>query len=501
MNMDKPLRRVAIFGLLLFFGLMAQVNYVQGSQAESLRTDDKNARQYADVFNNPRGQIIAGGKVLASSKPTGKDNPKYGRDYSQGNVEDARIYSPVTGFFNGGASKVEMAYNSLLGGKDKRITQQRWFDAFIGKPAEGANVELALNTRAQERAYERLQQSTSRRAGAAVIDIKTGAILVLASAANRDTGTFNPNEVAPQTGLAGGRRLEQLENTPGTIKPLIDNAMSQTFPPGSAFKAVVAAIAMEQQGLTPSSTVPTGRLTLPESGQLLPNSHDNGNCDGSAPLRGAFAESCNTTFGKLAMDMGIEQLNQGASKFGFNKPLEIEPDLFAAESDVPLSAPDPETGETVPTGKDGTARSGIGQENVRATPLQMAMVAAAVGNGGKIMKPYLVERVRDKDQSELYKADPAEFAQAMEEGTADQIADMMRAVVTEGTAKNLRPYNIAGKTGTAEQGRGNPNARWFAGFAPMNEPRYAFAVVTEGSGDGATNAGPVAGEIMRVLLG
>ncbi|WP_344597715.1 peptidoglycan D,D-transpeptidase FtsI family protein [Actinomadura vinacea] len=489
--MDKPLRRVAIFGLLLFFGLMAQVNYVQGSQAESLRTDDKNSRQYADVFNNPRGQITAGGVVLAQSKETGKSNPKYGRDY-----QDGAIFSPAVGFFNGGAGKVEMAYNSLLGGKDKRITQQRWFDTFIGKPAEGANVELTLNPQAQKVAYSRLKGSTSRRAGAAVIDVKTGAIVVLAS-----FPSFDPNEIAPQKGEAGGKRLQQLENQAGVIKPLIDNAMSQTFPPGSSFKTVTAAIAMEQQGLNSASTVKTGQLVLPESGRPLPNSHDTGNCAGSASLRGAFAESCNTTFGELAMNMGIEKLNQGASKFGFNKQLELEPDLFAAESDVPVSIRNPKTNETIPTGKDGTARSGIGQENVRATPLQMAMVGAAVADGGKMMKPYLVQKVRAKDQSELYSADPKEYAQAMKGDTADQLADMMRAVVTEGTAKNAAAFNIAGKTGTAEQGPGNPNARWFAGFAPMNKPRYAFAVVTEGTGSGGEAAVPVAGAIMRAVLG
>jgi peptidoglycan glycosyltransferase len=490
MNMDKPLRRVAIFALLLFFGLMAQVNYVQGSQAEALRTDKNNARQYADVFNSPRGQIIAGGQVLAKSDLTRKDNPKYGRTY-----KDGLIYSPATGFFNGGASKVEMAYNSLLGGKDKRITQQRWFDTFIGKKAEGADVELALDPRAQALAYNRLKGSTSRRAGAAVVDIETGAIIVLAS-----FPSFDPNEIAPQTGLKGGKRLEQLEGQPGVIKPLIDNAMSQTFPPGSTFKTVTAAIAMEQLNLNSGSTVNTGPLVLPESNRPLPNSHDTGQCAGSASLRGAFAESCNTTFAKLAMDMSIERLNAGASKFGFNKRVEVEPDLFSAESDVPVSITDPKTGEKIETGQDGTARSGIGQENVRSTPLQMAMVASAVANGGKIMKPYLVQKVRAKDQSELYSASPEQFSQAMKDDTADQLADMMRAVVTEGTAKNLAQFNIAGKTGTAEQGPGNPNARWFAGFAPMDKPKYAFAVVTEGSGSGGEAAGPVAGEIMRAVL-
>ncbi|MFD0854326.1 penicillin-binding transpeptidase domain-containing protein, partial [Actinomadura adrarensis] len=284
------------------------------------------------------------------------------------------------------------------------------------------------------------------------------------------SGTFNPNETTPQRGQAGGRRLEQLEATPGSIKPLIDNAMSQTFPPGSSFKIITAAAGMEHQELNSGSSVSAADLRLPESGTLLPDSHDTGNCGGSTTLRGAFAESCNTTFGRIAMEIGIERLNQHASKWGFNKRVEIEPDLFAAESDVPVSVRNPETGEEIRTGQDGTARSGIGQENVRATPLQMAMVAQAVANGGTMMKPYLVERVRDKDQSELYKADPEQFAKPIDGGTADQLEDMMRAVVTEGTATNLRQFGIAGKTGTAEQGDGNPNARWFVGFAPANEP-------------------------------
>ncbi|MQY05156.1 peptidoglycan D,D-transpeptidase FtsI family protein [Actinomadura macrotermitis] len=492
MNMDKPVRRVAIFGLLLFFALMAQVNYVQGSQADKLRNDPNNTRRFADVFNSPRGQIIAGGQVLAESQPTHKDNPKYGRTYKEGVV-----FSPVVGFFNGGAGKVELAYNSLLGGTDKRITHQRWFDAFIGKKPEGANVELALNTQAQRTAYRVLKGGTSRRAGAAVIDIKTGAVVVLASAS---TGTdFDPNEVAPQKGTEGGKRLVELDKAKGTIKPLIDNAMSQTFPPGSSFKIVTAALGMEDLGLDSSSNQNTGPLLLPESHQPLPNSHDGGSCAGSASLIDAFAESCNTSFGRLGLELGIDRLSEGAKRFGFGRKVRLEPDLYAATSDVPKETRDL-SGKVTPTGQDGTARSGIGQENVRATPLQMAMVASAVANNGKIMQPYLVQRVRAKDQSELYSAQPKEFGQAIKPGTASQLRDMMRQVVSKGTATNLQGQNIAGKTGTAEQGGGNPNARWFVGFGPIENPRYAFAVITEGSGDGAHGAGPLAASIMAQVL-
>lgn len=491
MNMDKPIRRVAIFGLLLFFGLMAQVNYVQGGQAEDLRNDDRNSRQFADTFKTPRGTISAGGVVLVTSPKSGKE--KYGRAYKEG-----PIFAPVTGFFggSGSASQVERAYNSLLSGKDKRITQQRWFDTFIGKKPDGANVELSINPQAQRTAYEALRSQTQegRRGGAVVIDIKTGALRVAAS-----WPSFDPNEVAPQTGEKGAKRLAQLDSARGVIKPLTDNALSQTFPPGSSFKAVTSAVGMENLGLTESSTVNTGPLILPESGRPLPNSHDHGNCGSQAPLKGAFAESCNTSFGKMALDLGIQQLSDGAGKFGFGEQVKVEPDFPAAKSDVPVSIQGAD-GKTIPTGKDGTARSGIGQENVRATPLQMAMVAAAIANDGKIMNPYVVQKVRAKDQSELYNASPKEFGQGMKADTAEQLRDMMRAVVSEGTAKNLQGRNIAGKTGTAEQGSGIPNSRWFVGFGPVENPRYAFAVITEGPGDGATNAGPVAAAIMAQVL-
>ncbi|NKZ05374.1 peptidoglycan D,D-transpeptidase FtsI family protein [Actinomadura latina] len=491
MNMDKPVRRVAIFALLLFFGLMAQINYVQGSQAEDLRTDSNNSRQYADVFNSPRGQISAGGEVLVTSKETGKDNPKYGRSYKEGPV-----FAPVTGYFNGSATQVERAYNSLLGGKDKKITQQHWFDVFIGKKADGANIELTIDPAAQRTAYEQLKARTApgRRGGAVVIDVKTGAVKVAAS-----WPSFDPNEVAPQTGTKGAKRLEQLDEGNGVIKPLVDNALSQTFPPGSSFKTVVSAIAMSKLNATSSTTVNTGQLILPESGRPLPNSHDSGSCGGSASLRGAFAESCNTTFAKMALDMGIQSLHDGSAEFGFGKRVELEPDFYSAESDVPVAYTDA-NGKTTPTGQDGTARSGIGQENVRATPLQMAMVASAVANDGKIMSPYVVQKVRAKDQSELYSASPKEFGKPISGDQAGQLEDMMRAVVSEGTAKNLQGMRIAGKTGTAEQGPGNPNANWFVGFSPTDNPRYAFAVMTEAPGSGAGNAGPIAGAIMAKVL-
>ncbi|REE97362.1 penicillin-binding transpeptidase domain-containing protein [Thermomonospora umbrina] len=485
MNMDKPLRRVAIFALVLIVALMAQVNYIQGTQAEKLQSADLNNRQYLDVFKRPRGKIIAGSETLVFSKQP-PDSENYGRHY-----KDGPVFAPVTGFYNGNTNGLERAYHSLLDGRDKRITNQRWFDQFIGKKAVGADVETTIDPKAQRAAYQALKNGTNRRAGAAVIDLRTGAIKVLAS-----YPSFDPNEVAPQRGIKGGQRLQQLENQKGVIKPLVDNALSQTFPPGSSYKTVVAALMMQNEGLNGDSVVQTGPFNLPESGRPLPNSHDTGNCSGQAPLLGAFAESCNTTFARAAVEMGIQKLHDGSAEFGFGKPIEVEPDLEAPASDVPVK--DPVTGN--PTGGDDVGRSGIGQANVRATPLQMAMVAAAVANNGRIMKPYLVQRVRAADQEVLYEADPREFARPLEEDTADQLKAMMAAVVSQGTAKNLQGMNIAGKTGTAETGDPAHNSRWFVGYSPIEKPRYAFAIVTEGPGSAASSAGPISGTIMQAVL-
>jgi cell division protein FtsI/penicillin-binding protein 2 len=484
MDLDKPLRRVSIFALLLILALMINLNYIQGSEAEKLRTDKLNARQYADVFNRDRGAITAGGDTLASSKESGKSNPKYQRDYREG-----LVFSPVTGFFagTGGRSGLEVAYSSLLDGQDKRLSAKRWFDSFIGKPTKGANVVTTIDPRAQRTAYTALKGSTTRRAAAVVMELKTGAIKVLAS-----YPSYDPQQVAPQTGDKGAKELERLDKA--DFKPLVNKALNETFPPGSSFKTVVAATMMADKGIDTSSTVPTGTLILPESRKPLPNSHEGGACGSSATLINAFAESCNTTFGDMALKLGAPALNQGAAKFGFGKPVQVEPDLKSAESDVPTKEPNGQ-----PLGGDNLGRSGIGQANVRATPLQMAMVAAAVANRGKIMKPYLVDKVRADDQSELYSASPEVFAQAISSGLADQLKQMMAAVVTNGTATNLQGRGIAGKTGTAETGNAANNSRWFVGYSPVESPRYAFAVVTEGPGAAAGSAGNLAATIMQAV--
>jgi peptidoglycan glycosyltransferase len=477
--LDKPLRRVSIFALILILALMINVNYIQGSQAEKLQKDPLNNRQYLDILNRDRGKIMAGSKELAFSESTGRSDQKFQRKYS-----DPEIFAPVTGYFaaSGSTTFVERSANSLLDGTDDRLAVRRWFDSFVGKPAKGANVETTINPQAQRVAYNALNSSTNRRGAAVVMDVKTGAIVVMATFPSYDINQVVTNDTKKAD--QAFRRLAKAD-----FQPMVNKAMNDTFPPGSAFKIVIAATALES-GLNKDSQVDTPSVYVLPGGHPLPNSHEGGACGaGVASLIAAFAESCNTTFAKLgAEQLGGAKVDALANKFGYSQKTEVEADVRSAASALP------------PEHDRGTmALASIGQGDNRATPLQMAMVAAAVANDGKIMKPHLVGQVKSADQSVLYEANPEQLAEPISGDTAGQLQDMMRAVVTTGTANNLAGKNVAGKTGTAETGRAF-NDRWFVGFSPVNNPRYAFAVITEGPGSGATSAGEVAATIMQAVL-
>lgn len=481
--MNKPLRRVAIAGMLLLVVLMVNVNYIQGSQADKLRNDPLNSRQYAQQFQHNRGPIMAGNVTLAQSKKLGgEDSKTYQRVYNQG-----QLYSPITGFVSVfSRTGVEGAENGLLDGTDKRLTIRNWFDALIGKKPGGATVQTTIVPRAQQAAYNGVKNRTSNRGAAVAIDVKTGAILAMASYPSYDT-----NAVATHDGGKADKAFKSFEHQDG--KPMLNKAMNETFAPGSSFKIINSAAAIESGRLTKDSPADANHLTLPESGRPLPNSDgDEALCNGSPPLIRSFAASCNSTFGRLALEQGQQTLGDMAAKFGWNTSVEVEKGMSSAASVYP----------TKPVGKDSLARSGIGQDVVTATPLQMAMVAQAVANDGRLMKPYLIKRVTAPDQSELETAEPKELGRPISADTAAQLQAMMREVVISGTARGtIGGSDLAGKTGTAETGRGT-NENWFVGFAPQQNPKVAFAVITEGGtgSSGARFSAPIALDIVRAVL-
>ncbi|MEV5709560.1 penicillin-binding transpeptidase domain-containing protein [Actinoallomurus sp. NPDC052274] len=476
--MNKTLRRMTVFALLMVLALMVNVTYIQGAQEQKLRDDPLNARHFLAQFNRNRGLIMAGGTVIARSRDTGQKDFRYQREYPE-----SEVFAPITGYFapSGGVTGVEAAADGLLAGTDPRLTVQHWFDAIVGKTNQGATVDTTIDPAAQRATYEALRASTSRRAAAVAIDVKTGAIKVMAS-----YPSFDANSIAVHSTTASAKAYERLLKAAGS--PLINKAIDESFAPGSTFKIITSAAGMDKRGLSKDSPVDTpGVLTLP-SGNPLHNDADSGPCNGGQlPLIEAFAQSCNSTFGKLALDMGQKNLGAEASGFGFGQHIPIENNLRSAASVYPKNM-----------GGDDVGRSGIGQGSVSATPLQMALAAAAAAHGGVVMKPYLIQRVTSPDQSEIEAASPKELFRATSAQTASQLQDMMREVVSTGTARGKVSGNIAGKTGTAETGL-SYNERWFAGFAPADDPKIAFAVVTEGTGFGADAAGPIVNRMVQAL--
>lgn len=502
MTMDRALKRVSIAASVLIIILMINLNYLQGSQADKYANDARNARKNAGVAFRHRGEILAGGTVLAESYKPDPNGKKYERKYD-GNHTDA--FYPVTGVYmtNGSKYGVERAYDSMLDGVDKRLTVKGWFDQLTGKQPAGANVITTIDPATQVKAYKLLQDSTSRRAGAVVLDIKTGAIKVMAS-----TPSVDPNSLSggtdPQKAIDAFNKASKQK-----FNATVDKAMGDRVFPGSSFKIVMTAAGLESGRYNSNSTVDTKDLQLPESGQKLPNDPGQA-CDGrQTSLLLAFANSCNSTYGQMALDLGPGPIEDMAKKFGFEKPVTVEPDMPSVVSTLTAGRNQP-----LKAHSDALARTGIGQESVGASPLQMAMVAEAVANNGTMMKPYVVDKVVAPDGTDLYDVNQQPYGPnpPIKPDTASQLQDMMRAVVDQGTGTGLKQYNMAGKTGTAETGLGNGqcgvagvgggiNDRWFVGFYPANSPKYAFAVMTEGCGFGADKAGPIAGQIMQSLDG
>jgi penicillin-binding protein A len=468
--------------LLLILALLANVTYLQGFEARNLRDDPLNARRYDDRFLIDRGPILAGGERLAWSERSGESDggrARYLRRYLEGPV-----FAPVTGYFSRFSdSGLERAEIDFLDGTDPRLAVTSFVDRIIGKPVRGGTVEATVDPQAQRIAYADLSESTSLRAAAVALDIRTGAIRVMAS-----YPSYDPNTLATLDVAAVEARFRQLQQD--TFRqPLLNKAAGETFPPGSTFKTIVAASALAA-GQTSESQVRAGNsYTPPQTDRSIANSHDSGSCgQARTTLLNAFAESCNTTFASLGAEtLGNAELSRQAASFGYDQRIEIARGMRSAASAFPG------------TGPAGTALASIGQGDNRSTVLHMALTAAAVANEGEIMQPYLVQRLRSAEQNVVEETRPRRLTRAMSAEAAAQLRDMMTAVVREGTATNLRDADIAGKTGTADVDGRSYNERWFAGFGPVGNPRYAVAVLTEGTGFGGTAAGPIAARILRAL--
>ncbi|MCW2532331.1 MAG: pbpA [Blastococcus sp.] len=474
--MNAPLRRVAISVLVLFTLLIINVNYIQVVRSDELRKDPGNTRVLAEEYDRERGSIVVAGNEVALSTAT-KDRLTYLRQYPAG-----ELYAPVTGYYSViyNSSGIERAENELLAGSDPRLVFRRIADLFTGRDPAGGNVELTLDPAVQQAAMTGLEGVT----GAVVaLDPSTGAILGLAS-----TPTYDPNQLSSHDPAAIRAYREQL-----TDDQLTNQAISQRYSPGSIFKVIVSAAALASGKYTPETPVPApDLLTLPGTSTTMEN-FDGESCNGGAdqPLIDALTISCNTAFAQLGIDLGEDRIRSMSEAFGiddtgFEMPLRVAPSkLGDIENDAQLGI------------------SSIGQQDVQLTPMQAAMIAAAVANDGTLMKPYLVSQVQAPDLTVIDKTDPEKMGQPVTPEVAGQLTKMMTSVVESpnGTGRRARidGVQVAGKTGTAENSADDHS--WFIGFAPADNPKIAVAVfVKNGGRTGGDVSAPIARSVIQAYL-
>ncbi|MBX8995059.1 penicillin-binding protein 2 [Corynebacterium testudinoris] len=474
--MNRSIRLVSSFALLLVIILVANLTYIQVFKEDDYAKNALNQRGFYEMKSIPRGQISTGGMVLASSAADA--DGFYQRSYPS---QDPAAYGSVVGYLSDqyGAAGLESSYNTVLNGTDPALFSSRWMDTLTGKGTTGANVELTLNPQVQQVAYDQL---VSRGYEGAVVALKpsTGEILAMASSPNYDpNGIVNP-ATAEST-------WAQLNQTPGN--PLVNHASQETLPPGSIFKIITTTAGLQNGYNSNSMLTGAADITLPGTTTKLTN-YGGQQCSGGGQvtLETAFALSCNTAFVEMGVDVGADNLRKAAEAFGVGESYDLGvPVADGSLGDLP----------------DGAAvgQSSIGQFDVTMSALQAAVMGATVANDGLRMEPYLVNRVTGSDLKELRKTSPHEITQAVSPEIANQLTQLMLA--SERNTAGGGANGIASKTGTAEHGpEGTPPHTWYVAFAPSDNADVAVAVVVKnggGFGTGATG-GQVASPIGRAVI-
>ena len=465
--MNRQLKRVTRLVFAMFFVLFLALTIIQFFAADDLRADARNQRTMKNSFAIERGPILVGGNAIAQSKPT-DDEYKFTRVYPEG-----PLYAAVTGYFSRyqGASGIEAAMNKELSGESSSMFLERINRIVSGQPPQGSAVELTLNPAVQKVATEALAGVN----GAIVaLDPKTGKVLAMVT-----SPTYDPNSLSGNNDEQIIATYTELDENPE--HPLINRTINgDLYHPGSTFKLIDAAAALETGNYTPDSTFANpATFQLPQSDAVMMNASRTACGPGAnVSMRQALVLSCNIPFAELAIELNRQTVTKMAKAFGFEQELDIP--LAVTPSQFPLVIDDAQL-----------ALASIGQLDVRATPLQIAMVSAAIANNGKIMKPQLVSGVVSPNLSTQSGFASELFATPISEATAQTLNSMMQSVVTDpgGTAARaaIPGVAVAAKTGTAENGKdsaGNdkPFTLWFTGFAPANDPRVAIAVVLENGG-------------------
>lgn len=485
--MSKQIRNLGVFLAICYVALFVQVNRLTVFEADSLQDNPQNTRGIERDFSAPRGDIVsADGVVLAESVPSG-DRFDLQRRYPEATAE---LFAHVTGYytFQLGSTGVERQYDGYLTGEDIGFDLDRIGDLFVDRDVVG-DVILSMRADVQAAAAAAFE---GRPGSAVALDPRSGEILAMWSSA-----TFDPNLLATHDFRAATAQSDAYNRDPE--KPTVSRAFSDRFPPGSTFKVVTATGGIERGGVAPDKPVypVTDSFQPPGGGRPIPN-FGGESCGGA--LFEVLQASCNTAFAQMGVDTGGDALYETSRGFGFDRdvPLDLP---GAASSNFP---------EQIVDDPPLVAQAAIGQNDVSATPLQMALVAAAVANDGVIMEPHVMREVVDDQGNTVEEYDDTQLARPMTPETAGTLRQAMESVVTDGTARRLDDgldgFAVGGKTGTA-QIEGDLSHAWVIGFAgpPGEAPHVAVAVIVEAQPGvseqtGGRVAAPIAAEIMRQAL-
>lgn len=477
--MNRQIRRLGIALLVLYTAAFAQLNVVQVLKADEYKNNPANRREILRDFGKARGQILASdGTVLARSIPDGGAFP-FRREYPTGD-----LFAHVTGYysFSFGSSGVERYYNDDLAGRTGTVSMKGLAKLLVDEERT-ADVTLTLSPAVQQAAKDALG---AKRGSVVALDPRTGAVLALWS-----NPSFDPNAVSANNQVEAAKARTALLADP--TKPMLAHTYQETYFPGSTFKIVTASAGLGSGKVTADEPVyPDTKTYLPPLTNLPIRNFSNRSCGGNLFL--ILQVSCNTAFAQMGVDVGAQSLVSTTKAFGFGDvpPIDLPGAVASETADV----------EFFDRNTPLLAQTAIGQNTVRATPLQMALVASAIANGGTIMAPYVMQEIRDSDARVIDHREPRPWLKAIDPGVAATLRDAMINVVQRGTATRLAVAGVttAGKTGTAQIGNGLSHA-WIIGFAPAEAPRVAIAVIVDAQeGASEQTGGRVAAPIGQAVL-
>jgi len=479
--MITPLRRVGIVVLAMFAALFVSSSVIHVVASEDIAEDSRNVRTLYESFSAERGQILVGGVPIARSIPVDTQF-KFLRTYS-----DGELYAPVVGYYtlNQGNAGIESALNAVLTGQANSQAFEQLVALVTGTTPEGASVALTIDPAVQQVAWDALGD---QRGAVVALDPATGRILAMVS-----KPSFDPNPLASHQSSVVLDAYNTLNDDPAN--PLANRAIAgDQYFPGSVFKVLMMAAALDSGRYSAESEFPNpAELALPLSTDTIKNSGGR-LCGGeeTVTLEEAFRLSCNIPYAELGLELGENTIGSLADAFGFGATLEI-----------PLRV----TPSTFPRGMDQAQLmlSSFGQYDVRVTPLQVAMMSAAIANNGDLMRPNLVDSIIAPNLRVLQGFEPAVYSSPVSPSTARELTRMMVGNVSQGVASNaaIVGMDVAGKTGTAETGIDTGRSFWFTGFAPAEAPQVVVAVVVEGDrseGSGNSVAAPIARKIMEAVI-